>query len=86
MTLQIHVAILRLINLLFFFLAVIFTGKLYKKDPQQHPEVKRLLVFLLERHVSKLFFCGCELGLVNSCLLNSLGFVFNSYLLIEISS
>ena len=38
-----------------FFLAVIFTGRLYKKDPQQQPEVKRLLVFLLERHVSKLF-------------------------------
>ena len=37
------------------FLVVIFTGKLYKKDPQQHQEVKRLLVFLLERHVSKLF-------------------------------
>ncbi|KAL9971786.1 hypothetical protein ACROYT_G017993 [Oculina patagonica] len=29
---------------------VIFTGKLYKKDPQQQPELKRYLVFLLEKH------------------------------------
>ena len=33
---------------------VIFTGKLYKKDPQQQLEVKRFLVFLLEKHVSKI--------------------------------
>ncbi|KAK2556045.1 Motile sperm domain-containing protein 2 [Acropora cervicornis] len=30
---------------------VIFTGKLYKKDPQQQQEIKRYLVFLLEKHV-----------------------------------
>ncbi|XP_068718131.1 motile sperm domain-containing protein 2-like isoform X2 [Montipora capricornis] len=30
---------------------VIFTGKLYKRDPQQQQEVKRYLVFLLEKHV-----------------------------------
>lgn len=33
-------------------LPVIYIGKLYKKDPQQHPELKRYLVFLLEKHVS----------------------------------
>lgn len=30
---------------------IIYIGKLYKKDPQQHPELKRYLVFLLEKHV-----------------------------------
>ncbi|PFX33405.1 Motile sperm domain-containing protein 2 [Stylophora pistillata] len=30
---------------------VIYIGKLYNKDPQQHPELKRYLVFLLEKHV-----------------------------------
>ncbi|KAJ7371791.1 Motile sperm domain-containing protein 2 [Desmophyllum pertusum] len=29
---------------------VMFTGKLYKKDPQQHLELKRYLVFILEKH------------------------------------
>lgn len=43
-----------LLNIIIFhhILPVIYIGKLYKKDPQQHPELKRYLVFLLEKHVS----------------------------------